>query len=127
MASFIQLMYRSSHNPILFDGSGMFLQIIASVAIALILLPLPTAAEDLRTGDTGSNAPFSNYQPSLAVNYYVPQFGDFPSRDSTVVSPFYTLGMLRPSAARLVGPTVAQGFEFYNASNPPLFSLFGTQ
>lgn len=81
------------------------------------------------TGSTGSGLPYTNMQPSLAMNYLVALQGIFPSRDTgagTSTDPL--LGTVRLSAAPSVpnGWTTAQGQLLPINQNQALFALFGT-
>ena len=81
------------------------------------------------TGVTGSGLPYTNMQPSLAMNYLVALQGVFPSRDGGgYVGSEPLLGTVRLSAAPSVptGWTTASGQLLPINQNQALFSLLGT-
>ena len=80
------------------------------------------------TGVTGGGASFTNVQPSLGLNYFVPLTGIYPSMDSGTALGVATLGNVRMFAGNFSpGSSVpADGRLLPVSSNTALFSLFGT-
>jgi microcystin-dependent protein len=82
------------------------------------------------TTSTGSGLPYTNMQPSLAINYIVPLQGVFPSRGggSGFVGPEPVLGFVYATAASYLpsGWTTASGQTLPISQNTALFSLLGT-
>ena len=79
------------------------------------------------TGITGSGAPFSTEQPSLAMNYLISVDGFFPARDGPPPAGKF-LGEVTPFAGGFApsGWAMANGQLLSIAQNTALFSLLGT-
>ncbi len=108
-------------------------QIVGADTVQLTVNNLPPDAHSLPgggfTGITGSGAPYSNMQASLALNFLVPLTGIFPARDGNGGSSADPLlGTIRISASPLLpnGFTFAQGQTLPIQQNTALFSLLGT-
>jgi microcystin-dependent protein len=119
------------------QGPGLTNRIIGDTTgveqVQLTVANLPPHVHSLpgggTTASTGSGLPYTNMQPSLAMNYLVALQGIFPSRDTgagTSTDPL--LGTVRLSAAPSVpnGWTTAQGQLLPINQNQALFALFGT-
>jgi microcystin-dependent protein len=91
-----------------------------------ILPPVAALAVEV-TGVTGGGQPFDNVQPSLALNYFVPLEGIYPSRDGGGAGE-QTLGNVRIFAGNFGpgGSPLANGQLLSIAQYTALFSLLGT-
>ncbi len=89
------------------------------------LIPLAAAAVD--SGASGGGQAFSNQQETLAVNYFVPADGVYPSRTGGGAG-IFTLGFVRAFAGNFSPGTSipAHGALLNIAQHSALFSLFGT-
>lgn len=94
---------------------------------ACTLQPVVTFAAGI-TGSTGGSLPFDNMQPSLALTYFIPTQGIFPSRDPGPGALEQTLGSVRMFAGNFTpgGVPAADGRLLPIAQNSALFSLLGT-
>jgi microcystin-dependent protein len=91
-----------------------------------VLQPLAAFAVEL-TGVTGGGQPFDNVQPSLALNYFMPLEGIYPSNGGGDAGQ-QTLGNVRIFAGTFGpgGSPLANGQLLSIAQNTALFSLLGT-
>jgi microcystin-dependent protein len=83
------------------------------------------------TGITGDSQPFTNMQPSLALNYFLPTGGIFPSREGVSGAGEQTMGNVRLFAGNFTpgapgGSAAADGQLKSISNNTALFSLLGT-
>ena len=80
------------------------------------------------TGSTGGSQPFDNMQPSLALNYFIPTQGIFPSREGVFGAGEQTIASVRMFAGNFTpGASAATDGHLINISqNTALFSLLGT-
>lgn len=87
---------------------------------------LPPSSDS--TGMTGGDVPFSNMQPSLALNYTINVLGDFPPREGIDPASVPILAFLGLTANSLLpdGAAPADGQIIPLFSNVVLFSLLGT-
>jgi microcystin-dependent protein len=97
---------------------------------ACTLQPIVAFATGI-TGITGDSLPFTNMQPSLAVNYFLPTGGIFPSRDGDTGAGEQTLGNVRLFAGNFTpgapgGSAAADGHLMSISQNTALFSLLLT-
>lgn len=98
-----------------------------ALLVGFSILP-PVAALSVEvTGVTGGGQPFDNVQPSLALNYFVPLEGIYPSRDGGGAGE-QTLGNVRIFAGNFGpgGSPLANGQLLSISQNTALFSLLGT-
>ena len=103
-----------------------------AVRLAVLLLVVylfePFAAHAMQTtNSTGNGQSFTNLQPSLAVNYFVPLQGVYPSRNGGPAGEM-TLASVRMFAGTFTpgGANPAEGQLLPIAQNTALFSLLGT-
>lgn len=96
-------------------------------ALAVLLAVVSSAAAADTTGSTGGNQPFSNYQPSLALNEVVPLSGIFPSQGGAGSAMGDTLGFIYQFAGSYApgASALAQGQLLSIAQNQTLFALLG--
>ena len=80
------------------------------------------------TGITGDSQPFINMQPSLALTYFIPTEGIFPSRNGDNGAGEQTMGSVRLFAGNFTPGTsaAADGQLKSISNNTALFSLLGT-
>lgn len=118
---------RLSHKEIAMKRSMATMLLLGACALQPV-----TAFADGVTGVTGGDQPFTNMQPSLALNYFVPTQGIFPSRDGVVGAGEQTLANVRLFAGNFtpggesLHAVAADGHLFPIAQNTALFSLLGT-
>jgi microcystin-dependent protein len=91
-----------------------------------VLQPVAALAVEI-TGVAGGGQPFDNVQPSLALNYFVPLEGIYPSNGGGDAGQ-QTLGNVRIFAGNFGpgGAPLANGQLLSIAQNTALFSLLGT-
>ena len=98
-------------------------------ALAAVLLASAASAPAASTLDTGGGAPFSNYQPSLALNQGFALNGVFPSRASPGVlngADSFTIGFVRTFAGNFTPGTSANGALVGVFAGSAMFSVIGT-
>ena len=80
------------------------------------------------TGITGNSLPFDNMQPSLALTYFIPTEGIFPSRNGNNGAMQQTMGNVRLFAGNFTpgGSEAVDGHLMSISQNTALFSLLGT-
>lgn len=83
----------------------------------------------IQSSSVGGGQAFSNLQESLAITYFTPSSGTYPSRDGCCSGSSLPMGFLRMSGTNFV-----PGYDFETngaqvsiPQNAALFSLFGTQ
>lgn len=111
-------------------------QAVGAESVTLVPGNLPPHSHGVNTEPpvessvVGAGLPYENMQPSLAINYVVPQAGVFPSRDGGgYVGSEPVLGFVYATAQASVGFvnwTPASGQIQSIAQNTALFSLLGT-
>ncbi len=94
---------------------------------AISFQPASSLAQTAPSGTTGGSQSFDNFQPSLALNYFIPTQGTFPSRSGSNPSEML-LGNVRMFAGNFVpgGSLSTDGRLLNIANNSALFSLLGT-
>jgi microcystin-dependent protein len=96
-----------------------------AAATAILFAPVAASAQNY-SEPTGEAAPFTQYQPSMAVSQYLVTQGTFPSRFGRPdAAPSNNLGLVRTWATRQ-GLGEAAGQLLPISSNVALFSVFGT-
>lgn len=101
---------------------------LALAAAVLALSPLAAKADIsyLPTSVTGSNAAFTNKQPTLALNQVIQSEGPYPPRGSSSGVEAYYIGTVRTFAWGFSTDFQADGQSLPIAPNAALYSVVGT-
>jgi len=119
------------------SGPGLTPQVLGSLtgteSVTLTAAQLPVHAHTLpasgATDPAGGGQPYSNMQPSLALNYMIPLQGVFPSRDGPGfigIEPLLGSLELTTRSVAPQGYALAQGQLLAINQNQALFSILGT-